>query len=149
MKIKHLFASLLAAAGFAAGNASAQAAAPIEVNFGHTTADHVTLYVAQDLGLFEKVGIKPKFFTFASGAPLLAGLKSESLDVALALSLAVVVAAELVGAQSGLGFMISDAAMLFRIPVVFIGIALIGAIGLAMNLTLNWLEARIVHWKGR
>ena len=84
MKIKHLFASLLAAAGFAAGNASAQAAAPIEVNFGHTTADHVTLYVAQDLGLFEKVGIKPKFFTFASGAPLLAGLKSESLDVALA-----------------------------------------------------------------
>lgn len=71
------------------------------------------------------------------------------LKVALALSWAVVVAAELVGAQKGLGFMISDAAMLFRIPVVYIGIALIGAIGLAMNLTLNWLEARIVHWKGR
>jgi len=62
---------------------------------------------------------------------------------------AVVVAAELVGAQSGLGFMISDAALLFRIPVVFIGIALIGAIGLAMNLSLNALEARIVHWMGR
>lgn len=71
------------------------------------------------------------------------------LKVALALSWAVVVAAELVGAQSGLGFMISDAALLFRIPVVFIGIALIGAIGLAMNLTLNYLESRIVHWKGR
>ena len=71
------------------------------------------------------------------------------LKVALALSWAVVVAAELVGAQSGLGFIISDAALLFRIPVVFIGIALIGAIGLAMNLTLNWLESRIVHWKGR
>ena len=71
------------------------------------------------------------------------------LKVALALSWAVVVAAELVGAQSGLGFMISDAALLFRIPVVFIGIALIGAIGLAMNLSLNWLEGRIVHWKGR
>lgn len=38
------------------------------------------------------------------------------LKVALALSWAVVVAAELVGAQSGLGFMISDAALLFRIP---------------------------------
>jgi ABC-type nitrate/sulfonate/bicarbonate transport system permease component len=71
------------------------------------------------------------------------------LKVALALSWAVVVAAELVGAQKGLGFMISDAATLFRIPVVYIGIALIGVIGLAMNLTLNWLEARIVHWKGR
>lgn len=71
------------------------------------------------------------------------------LKVALALSWAVVVAAELVGAQSGLGFMISDAALLLRIPVVFIGIALIGLIGLAMNQALNWLEARIVHWKGR
>ena len=71
------------------------------------------------------------------------------LKVALALSWAVVVAAELVGAQSGLGFMISDAALLFRIPVVFIGIALIGAIGLVLNLSLNFIEHRIVHWKGR
>jgi NitT/TauT family transport system permease protein len=71
------------------------------------------------------------------------------LKVALALSWAVVVAAELVGAQSGLGFMISDAALLFRIPVVFIGVALIGIIGLLMNLALNFVEARIVHWKGR
>lgn len=71
------------------------------------------------------------------------------LKVALALSWAVVVAAELVGAQSGLGFMISDAALLFRLPVVFIGIVLIGAIGLVLNLTLNFAEAKIVHWKGR
>ena len=71
------------------------------------------------------------------------------LKVALALSWAVVVAAELVGAQSGLGFMISDAALLFRIPVVFIGIALIGVIGLILNFTLNLIEHKIVHWKGR
>jgi NitT/TauT family transport system permease protein len=71
------------------------------------------------------------------------------LKVALALSWAVVVAAELVGAQTGLGFMISDAALLFRIPVVFIGVALIGVIGLLMNLTLNFIEAKVVHWRGR
>ena len=71
------------------------------------------------------------------------------LKVALALSWAVVVAAELVGAQTGLGFMISDAAQIFRIPVVYIGIVLIGIIGLVLNVTLNSLEARIVHWKGR
>ncbi len=71
------------------------------------------------------------------------------LKMALALSWAVVVAAELVGAQSGLGFMISDAALLFRIPVVYIGVLLIGAIGLLLNFTLNLVEGRIVHWKGR
>jgi ABC-type nitrate/sulfonate/bicarbonate transport system permease component len=71
------------------------------------------------------------------------------LKVALALSWAVAVAAELVGAQSGLGFMISDATLLFRIPVVLIGIALIGVIGLALNLTLNFIEHKVAHWRGR
>lgn len=71
------------------------------------------------------------------------------LKVAMALSWAVVVAAELVGAQRGLGFMISDAAQLFRIPVVFIGIALIGLIGLLLNVALSAAEAKLVHWKGR
>ena len=58
--------------------------APLEFNYGYTTADHVNIYVAQDLGLFEKAGLKPKFFTFQSGAPLLAALKSESVDVVTA-----------------------------------------------------------------
>lgn len=71
------------------------------------------------------------------------------VKIALALSWAVVVAAELVGAQTGLGFMISDAALLFRIPAVFIGIALIGTIGLLMNTAVNLLEDKIVHWRGR
>ena len=77
---KPLQSLLVAAAAAFAGHAAAQ----VEVNYGYTTADHVNLYVAQDLGLFEKAGLKPKFFTFQSGAPLLAGLKSESLDVVTA-----------------------------------------------------------------
>ena len=71
------------------------------------------------------------------------------LKVALALSWAVVVAAELVGAQTGLGYMIADAALLLRIPVVFIGIGLIGLIGLGLNLALSAAENKLVHWKGR
>lgn len=53
----------------------------IEFNYGAPSAVYAPLYVAQDLGLFEKHGLKPNFFSFQSGAPLLAGLKSESLDV--------------------------------------------------------------------
>jgi NitT/TauT family transport system permease protein len=71
------------------------------------------------------------------------------LKIALALSWAVVVAAELVGAQTGLGYMISNAALLFQIPIVYVGVALIGLLGLAMNLVLNGVEAKVVHWKGR
>jgi NitT/TauT family transport system substrate-binding protein len=84
MFLRKCFVSLAAALGLAATAWGQGAGSPIEVNYGYTTADHVTLYVAQDLGLFEKAGLKPKFFTFQSGAPLLAGLKSESLDVVTA-----------------------------------------------------------------
>ena len=57
---------------------------PLEFNYGLPAANHASVFVAQDLGLFEKVGLKPKFYFFQSGAPLLAGLKSESLDVVTA-----------------------------------------------------------------
>ena len=81
------FITFVGAGVLACGLAMAQtrpAAAPLEFNYGIPTADHVTVFVARDLGLFEKVGLKPNFFNFQSGAPLLAGLKSESLDVVTA-----------------------------------------------------------------
>lgn len=71
------------------------------------------------------------------------------LKTALALSWAVVVAAELVGAQKGLGFLINQAALFFDIPTVFIGIILIGIIGLLLNLALSLTEKKLVHWRGR
>lgn len=62
-------------------NSVAQSSPPLKFNYGAPTADYYTLYVAKDHGLFEQHGLEPTFFWFASGAPLLAGLKSESLDV--------------------------------------------------------------------
>ena len=53
----------------------------LDFNFGLPNSDHTTIFVAQELNLYEKVGLRPKFYFFPSGAPILAGLKSESLDV--------------------------------------------------------------------
>lgn len=112
----------------------------------HSGAMHVNvayLRAAKTLGLSR--GQMFRKIVFPAALPsIFTGLK-----VAMALSWAVVVAAELVGAQQGLGFMISNAAQMFQIPVVFIGIALIGLIGLALNVMLGAAEAHIVHWKGR
>lgn len=78
-------AALLLTTLLATVSGTAQPARPaeplLEFNYGIPNANHASVFVAQDLGLFEKVGLRPKFFTFQSGAPLLAGLKSESLDV--------------------------------------------------------------------
>ena len=84
MKSKKTIAAWLLAALASLPVAAQRSAQPLEINYGYTTADHVNIYVAQDLGLFEKAGLRPKFFAFPSGAPLLAGLKSESLDVVTA-----------------------------------------------------------------
>lgn len=71
------------------------------------------------------------------------------LKVGAAVSWAVVVAAELVAAQRGLGYIIMDGATFFRITDVYVGILLIGVIGFGIERTLHALERRIVHWAGR
>ena len=85
MNILKAAMSVLLASGLLFGGGqlarSQPASSLIEFNYGAPSADYITMFVAQDLGLFEQAGLKPKFFTFQSGAPLLAGLKSESLDV--------------------------------------------------------------------
>ena len=71
------------------------------------------------------------------------------LRIGLALSWALVVAAELIGAQRGLGFMIMDASVFFRVEDVYIGIICVGVIGLALNGVLSVIERRVCHWRGK
>jgi NitT/TauT family transport system permease protein len=71
------------------------------------------------------------------------------LKVGAAVSWAVVVAAELVAAQRGLGYIIMDGATFFRITDVYVGILLIGLIGFGIERTLTAIERRVVHWAGR
>lgn len=63
-----------------AGEAGTEA--PIEFEWGVPTAAYVALYVAEDQGYFEDEGLAPNFQSFQTGAPLLAGLQSDSLDIA-------------------------------------------------------------------
>lgn len=64
----------------------------------------------------------------------------------MALSWAVVVAAELIAAQEGLGYMIKDAATFFRINVVYVGIILIGIIGILLDWLFTIIQRRTLHW---
>lgn len=80
----------------------------------------------------------------ASAPHVMTGVKT-----ATAVSWALVVAAELVAAQEGLGYMIMDAATFFRLPDVYIAIALIGLIGLALEIAESMLENRLLHWRGK
>jgi NitT/TauT family transport system substrate-binding protein len=72
-------------AGLASGTpAAAQSTSPklIPINIGLPISNYWPAYIARELKLFEQVGLEPKFYMFQSGAPLIAGMKSGSLDVA-------------------------------------------------------------------
>jgi len=56
------------------------------------------------------------------------------------------VAAELVGANSGLGFLINDARTLLRTDVVIVGMITIGVVGLAIDLVIREITRRAVPW---
>jgi ABC-type nitrate/sulfonate/bicarbonate transport system permease component len=56
------------------------------------------------------------------------------------------VAAELVAARSGLGFMIQSARYALVTQRVILGMAVIGVLGLLMDRGMRWLERRAVPW---
>ena len=71
------------------------------------------------------------------------------VKTATAISWAIVVAAELIAAQAGLGFMVMDATTFFRVPDVYIGILIIGVIGLTLEFVTRAIERSLLHWQGR
>ena len=65
-----------------------------------------------------------------------------------ALSVVVVVAAELVGAEKGLGYLISFAHLVFRVDIMFVGLIYLGAIGFLADQLFAWLLHRLFPWYG-
>ncbi|NOU66273.1 ABC transporter permease subunit [Paenibacillus sp. LMG 31461] len=65
----------------------------------------------------------------------------------LAAAWTTLVAAELTGANKGLGNMIMEASLYFRMDVVILGIIVIGIIGLSMDKFVLFLERRLTGWQ--
>lgn len=59
------------------------------------------------------------------------------------------VAAEMVAATKGLGYMVLSASQFLQTPVVIMGIFIIAIIAFAFDLLMRFVERRLVPWKGR
>ena len=93
---------------------------------------------ATDLELFLKVMV-----------PLTVPHLLVALRVALGVSWATLVAAELVAAQEGLGAMIQNASSFFQLDIIYVGIICIGFVALAMDFALRRVARRLVSWQER
>jgi len=61
----------------------------------------------------------------------------------------VLVAAELIAADAGLGYRIQEARNQFRVEIMFLGAFLIGVLGFAIGTGLRWLQGYILRWKAQ
>ncbi|MDF2524342.1 MAG: transporter permease [Clostridiales bacterium] len=91
---------------------------------------------ASNFTIFWKVGI-PSSMTLA-----FAGVK-----VAIGNAWATLVAAEMLAASSGLGYMILMGRQFGRVDLVILGIVVIGVIGTIISTLINMLENKVLGWK--
>jgi ABC-type nitrate/sulfonate/bicarbonate transport system permease component len=69
------------------------------------------------------------------------------LRLGFGLSFFVIVAAEFIAADSGLGYLINDARTFFLVSQMLLGAAVIGLIGFSFNRLLRLVEARLLRWR--
>lgn len=74
-------------------------------------------------------------------APIMTGMR-----VGLGVAWMCVVAAELIAASEGIGYLITDARQLFQPEVVLVGMFTIGVIGKLMDGFLKWLGKKVLPW---
>ncbi|MEV6212743.1 ABC transporter permease [Kitasatospora sp. NPDC051914] len=105
------------------------------------TVDPTLLRLARSLNLspfrlFQKVILPASVPTVFTG-----------IRLAGAVSILVLVAAEMVGAKAGLGYLINASQFNFAIPQMYAGIVTISVIGVAFNQLLVALERRFTAWR--
>jgi len=105
-------------------------------NVDYTLIKVARVFDATDLQIFFSVVVPatvPYIFT--------------AIRLGLATALTTLVAAELTGAATGLGMMIQQAGMYFRMDVVLMGILVIGIIGFVLDKLVIFLERKLTSWQ--
>ena len=80
----------------------------------------------------------------AAAPPIITGLR-----ISLTRAWVVLVAAELLAADSGLGQMIEMGRQMLRIDIVMVGVVVTGVIGFALDFGFRLLERRLFRWQAR
>jgi ABC-type nitrate/sulfonate/bicarbonate transport system permease component len=69
------------------------------------------------------------------------------LRLGVGMAFVVLVAAELIAARAGLGFLIQDARFNVQTDHILVGMAAIGVLGFGLNAALRTLEQRLIRWR--
>lgn len=98
---------------------------------------------ARTLGASEKQIFFYVMF-FAALPDIFAGLRQS-----MGSTYSTLVAAEMVAAVSGIGWLVLDASRYLRSDIIFVGIILMGITGILLDEILKLIEKKVVFWKGK
>lgn len=110
---------------------------------GVISVDRTLINAARVLGAKDST-IFPRVIIPASIPFILVGVR-----IGLGSAWATVVAAELIAAQSGLGFRMQQAQLYYDLPTIFVSLITIGILGLLMDRLLQATERRLTQWQER
>jgi ABC-type nitrate/sulfonate/bicarbonate transport system permease component len=71
------------------------------------------------------------------------------LKLGMGVALLVIVAAEFVGARSGIGYLIWTSWQVFQVEKMYVGLLVSALLGFGTAILLNWLERVLIPWKPR
>lgn len=94
------------------------------------------------------LGTQPAAVVWQVALPAALPFIFAGLRQATAVAFVVLVAAELVGAEKGLGFLISFAHLVFRVDIMFVGLIYLGAIGFLVDQLFAWALHHFFPWYG-
>ncbi len=109
---------------------------------GVRSAHQQKLQVARSLGANEWQVFR--FVIMPSALPLI----FTGARIALAVAFSTVVAAELMAATDGLGWMVFSASHFLRNDVIMMAIILLGLLGMLLNRVVRAIDGAVIHWRG-
>lgn len=69
------------------------------------------------------------------------------LRISLAIAIILLVAAEVLGAQYGIGAYILEAGSLYDLERLFAGVVILSLLGVLMSAAIDWIERRVLSWR--
>lgn len=92
-------------------------------------------------------GAGPKDFFFRIALPGALPVMMEGIQMGQAIALLTIVATEMIGAQSGFGYLIWTSYKTFVLKEMYVGLVLISFFGFLFSLVLRGLQKKLIPWK--
>ncbi len=116
---------------------------PVVINTAAGVMNIEQIYV----DVAKNYGAGSKDFFFQVALPGALPVMFEGIQMGQAIALLTIVAAEMMGANEGIGYLIWTSYKAFVITEMFVGLILISFFGYFFSLLLRWLQAKLLPWR--